>query len=118
MVQEQSILAVDSERRVTVGVTRAEFEYEIPCADAERILDNLCSGPGVEKTRYRIDHAGHVWEIDVFEGDNDGLIVAEIELQSEKDVFTKPEWAADEVSHDPRYYNTALAEQPYRSWNQ
>lgn len=100
----------------TVGVTRAEFDYEIPRADADLILDSLCSGAIVEKTRYLVEHGGHVWEIDVFDGENDGLIVAEVELSSEDEAFSKPVWAGQEVSHDHRYYNSVLSERPYRSW--
>lgn len=100
----------------TVGVTRAEFDYEIPRADANRILDDLCPGVIIEKTRYRLEHGDHVWEVDVFDGENAGLIVAEIELASESEDFSKPEWAGEEVSHDPRYYNSVLSERPYRSW--
>ncbi|HEX9584179.1 MAG TPA: CYTH domain-containing protein [Gammaproteobacteria bacterium] len=104
-------------KSMTAGVTRAEFEYEIPRADADRILDHLCSGVIIEKTRYRLEHGDHVWVIDVFDGENAGLIVAEIELSSESEVFSKPDWAGEEVSHDPRYYNAVLSERPYRTWD-
>lgn len=103
-------------KSATVGLTRAEYSYEIAYADAKRMLDELCPGPVIEKTRYEIQHAGHIWEVDVFDGDNDGLVVAEIELGSEQEAFSKPEWVAEEVSQDPRYFNAALARCPYRSW--
>lgn len=103
-------------KSATVGVSRAEFDYEIPAADAEQIIDSLCVRPLIEKTRYFVDHAGHCWEVDVFEGENDGLVVAEIELRSEDEPFELPPWAVEEVSHDSRYYNAALVERPYGSW--
>ncbi len=103
-------------KSATVGVTRAEFDYEIPASDAEQILDTLCQRPLIEKTRYFVDHAGHLWEIDVFEGDNAGLVVAEIELRREDETFELPPWAGEEVSHDRRYYNAALVNRPYSSW--
>ena len=100
----------------TVGVSRAEYEYAIPLADAEEMLDTLCTGPLVEKTRYHVEHAGHLWEVDVFEGDNAGLVVAEIELESAGESFEIPPWAGADVSHDARYYNAALARAPYNTW--
>ena len=112
---EQAWLNIKSK---TIGVTRAEFDYEIPRADADSILDTLCSGTIVEKTRFLVEHGSHVWEIDVFDGENDGLIVAEVELSSEDEAFSKPDWAGQEVSDDPRYYNSVLSERPYRTWAQ
>lgn len=100
----------------TVGISRAEFDYEIPALDAERLMDTLCARPLIEKTRYFVDHGGHRWEIDVFEGDNAGLIVAEIELASEDEPFELPPWAGEEVSQDSRYYNAALVNLPYSRW--
>lgn len=100
----------------TLGVSRMEFEYPVPVADAEQILEALCNRPLIEKTRHLIDYAGHRWEIDVFEGDNHGLVVAEIELDSENERFEKPPWAGEEVSMDPRYYNASLAIRPFRMW--
>ena len=99
----------------TKGITRNEFEYAIPAQEAEELLI-ICSGPLIEKTRYRIPHENHTWEIDVFEGDNDGLIIAEIELTSEDDYFAKPQWLGEEVSGDSRYYNSNLATHPYVNW--
>jgi len=99
----------------TNGITRNEFEYAIPAQEAKELL-MLCSGPLIEKIRYRIPQENHTWEIDVFEGDNDGLIIAEIELTSEDDYFVKPQWLGEEVSGDSRYYNSNLATHPYVKW--
>lgn len=100
----------------TLGVVRAEYEYEIPVSEANEMLENLCEKPLIEKVRYTVPHAGHVWEVDVFEGENEGLVVAEIELTDECEAFEKPEWVADEVSDDPRYYNVCLIDHPYSKW--
>jgi len=99
-----------------VGARRAEFEYEIPLAEAERMLDTLCKRPLIEKVRYAVRKGSHTWEIDIFEGDNAGLIVAEIELGSEFETFEKPEWLGQEVTDDPRYFNSNLVANPYRTW--
>ncbi|MCK9530679.1 MAG: CYTH domain-containing protein [Gammaproteobacteria bacterium] len=103
-------------KSATLGVRRSEFEYAIPLDDANEMLDQLCTGGLVEKTRYRVPVDGHVWEVDVFEGVNAGLVVAEIELNHEDEVFERPTWAGAEVSDDPRYYNVYLAEHPYTNW--
>ena len=100
----------------TKGISRAEFEYEIPFGDATRLLATLCAQPCIEKTRYRVFHEGFTWEIDEFLGANKGLIVAEIELESEDEFFTKPEWLGAEVSGDPRYTNAMLCRFPYSAW--
>jgi CYTH domain-containing protein len=99
-----------------VGARRAEFEYEIPLADAQQMLDTLCKRPLIEKVRYTLSAGAHTWEIDVFGGDNAGLVVAEIELGSEDEAFDKPGWVGDEVTADPRYFNSNLVDNPYRSW--
>ena len=99
----------------TEGVTRAEFEYDVPVEDAEKILA-LAGGPLIEKTRYRVPFGAHTWEIDVFAGANEGLVVAEIELAREDEIFEHPPWLGAEVSDDPRYYNSNLAEHPFRTW--
>ncbi len=99
------------------GAVRTEFEYEIPFQDADRMLDELALKPLIEKTRHVVQHAGHTWEIDEFEGDNLGLIVAEIELTSESEVFDKPDWIGKEVTGDTRYYNSSLVKHPYCRWN-
>lgn len=100
----------------TVGVTRMEFEYEIPHADCVTMLENLAEKPIIEKKRYKIAQGEFVWEIDEFLGVNEGLIVAEIELPSEDTVFEKPEWIGDEVSGDPRYFNSNLVKTPFTTW--
>lgn len=100
----------------TTNITRTEFEYEIPVADAESMLA-MC-GNLVEKTRYFIMHAGWQWELDVFVGENAGLVLAEIELESESQTIEIPEWAGQEVSGDVRYYNAYLARHPFNQWNQ
>lgn len=100
----------------SVGARRDEFEYEIPRADAEKMLDTLCARPLIEKVRYSLRHGRHVWEIDVFEGENSGLVVAEIELSSEDEDFDKPGWLGEEVTHDPRYFNSNLVARPFCEW--
>lgn len=97
--------------------SRTEFEYAIPMADAEEMLARLCTAGRIEKTRYRVISGGRAWEIDVFEGDNAGLIVAEVELESEDQAVELPEWIGDEVTQDPRYLNTHLAVHPFCTWN-
>lgn len=98
------------------GISRAEYEYEIPAADANDMLDNLVKTGVIEKWRYVCVIDGKKWEVDEFLGDNAGLVVAEIELQSEDEPFTKPAWAGDEVSGDERYYNSSLSQNPYKNW--
>jgi len=104
-------------KSATLGVSRTEFEYAIPVDDAQLMIDELCVKPVIEKTRYIVKHMQHTWEIDVFSGDNEGLIVAEIELSSPDEAFEKPSWLGEEVSHDKRYYNVCLIENPYKTWN-
>lgn len=100
----------------TEGVSRLEFEYEIPAQSAHAMLNDLCIKPVIEKTRHKVWHEGNLWEIDVFHGVNDGLVVAEIELKSEDQVFTKPSWLGEEVSSDTRYFNASLMGHPYCEW--
>ena len=100
---------------MAVGATRLEFEYDIPCEDAKELL-NLCEMPLIEKDRYRVEEGGVVWEIDEFLFDNSGLIIAEVELESEDQPFTKPEWVGEEVTGDPRYFNSNLIKKPYTKW--
>jgi CYTH domain-containing protein len=109
---EQAFLTIKGR---THQATRLEFEYPIPLEEAQALLA-LCDGPLIDKTRYRLLHAGMTWEVDDFHGDNAGLIVAEIELASEDQPFESPSWLAEEVTHDARYFNSALAVQPYRTW--
>ncbi len=112
-VGEKGFLTI---KGVTTGVTRAEFEYEVPAADANAMLDGLCEKPLVEKTRYKIPLDGYTWEVDEFHGDNDGLVVAEVELKSADEKPPKPEWVAEEVSSDPRYFNSNLVKKPFKTW--
>ena len=100
----------------TVGISRSEYEYEIPLTDAEEMLAHLTDGAVIDKVRYEVRCGGHLWELDVFRGDNAGLVVAEGELQSEEEPFEMPEGVGDEVSGDTRYYNASLVRNPYRNW--
>jgi len=100
----------------TAGITRLEFEYQIPVEEADQILDELCIKPLIEKIRYVITAGGFKWEIDEFLGENSGLIVAEIELEDENQTFPKPDWLGREVSSDFRYQNSSLVKNPYCKW--
>jgi adenylate cyclase len=100
----------------TTGAVRHEFEYAVPVAEARQMLALFAGKPLIEKTRYTIEHRGFYWEIDEFHGENQGLLVAEIELEHEDQAFEKPAWIAEEVTGDPRYYNANLARVPYRAW--
>ncbi len=100
----------------TLGIERYEYEYPIPLRDAEELLERCCLTPVVCKTRYRVPHGAHVWEIDVFEGDNAGLVVAEIELGRPDEPFERPQWLGEEVSDDARYYNVSLVAHPFKDW--
>ena len=99
----------------TEGITRSEYEYEIPMQDAGELLER-CEKPIIEKTRYLVPAGPHTWEVDVFAGANDGLVVAEIELSREDEPFDRPAWLGREVSDDTRYYNSNLAAHPYCDW--
>ena len=99
----------------TSGITRREYEYAIPVSDAAELLDNFAEAE-IAKTRFCLEIAGNVWEVDVFEGDNEGLIMAEIELDTEDDTFDTPPWIGAEVSDDDRYYNSNLSIHPFKSW--
>ncbi len=112
-VGEKAVLTV---KGPTVGVTRMEFEYQIPYDDCVAMLENLAEQPIIEKKRYKIPMGEFVWEIDEFFGVNEGLIVAEVELKSEDQAFEKPEWIGKEVSGDPRYFNSNLVAHPYSTW--
>jgi adenylate cyclase len=103
-------------KSVTIGAERQEFEYEIPIQEAHEILNTLSRKPLIEKTRYFVETGNHIWEVDVFEGENSGLVVAEIELEDPEERFEKPVWVGEEVTDDPRYYNTNLTANPYRCW--
>jgi adenylate cyclase len=98
-----------------LAISRQEYEYPIPVEDAEKILSELCVG-GLDKIRHHVKYHGNTWEVDEFMGENAGLIVAEIELESEESHFERPDWLAEEVSHDARYYNVNLISHPYSEW--
>jgi len=103
-------------KAAVIGAERMEYEYPIALADARAMLAALCIGRPVEKTRHRVAHGDHVWEIDVFAGANAGLVVAEIELAAVDEAFARPAWLGREVTHEQSYYNHALAMHPYRDW--
>jgi len=111
---EQAFLTV---KGPSIGATRAEFEYAISVSDAEQ-MRLLCDGPVVQKTRHMVVHGGFTWEVDAFLGENAGLVVAEIELESEEQQFAVPSWAGREVTDDPRYFNSNLASHPYSMWRE
>lgn len=98
------------------GISRSEYEYEIPLPDAEEIIANLVTGSVIDKTRYKVRCGDHLWDLDLFHGDNAGLVIAEIELESETESFHMPDWVGQEVSRDARYYNANLIKHPYRDW--
>ena len=100
----------------TRGLSRAEYEYPIPVADAMEMLECLCLKPLIEKYRYCIEHAGLVWEVDEFLAENQGLVLAEVELREEGQSIVPPPWVGKEVSQDPRYYNANLVRHPYSKW--
>ncbi|TGM62982.1 CYTH domain-containing protein [Leptospira meyeri] len=101
----------------TVGISRDEFEYEIPVADAEKMINNICEKPIIKKLRYLIQFQDSLWEVDEFLEENEGLTVAEIELIAENQAFSKPEWIGKEVSDDPRYFNSSLIKMPFKQWD-
>ena len=101
---------------IAVGATRSEYEYEIPLAECNAMLDTLAEKPLIDKKRYKVPFDGLTWEIDEFFGDNAGLIVAEVELDSEDQAFNNPEWVGEEVTGDPRYFNSSLIKHPYTRW--
>lgn len=103
-------------KTATLSISRHEFEYEIPLADAQALLKTSCAGPPVEKTRHTVEYGGKTWEVDVFAGANAGLVVAEIELDAEDESFALPPWAGREVSGDPKYLNTCLCQRPFSTW--
>jgi adenylate cyclase len=98
------------------GISRAEYEYPIPVEDARAMLRDLAVLPVVDKIRYRVRSGEHLWDLDLFHGENEGLVMAEVELGSEDEVFELPEWAGAEVTGDARYYNVNLARHPYKHW--
>lgn len=101
---------------ISVGATRKEFEYSIPLEDAQNMLDDLCERPLIEKIRYKINFKNLIWEVDEFLGENQGLVIAEVELESEDQKFNLPEWIGDEVTGDPKYFNSNLINKPFSKW--
>ncbi len=104
-------------KSMEIGISRDEYEYDIPRADAEKMLKTLVVGPVIEKIRYWVEYEGFTWEVDEFLGDNAGLVVAEVELPDEQTQPPLPPWVGPEVTHELRYYNVALAQRPYKDWN-
>ena len=113
IIGKQAFLTLKGE---TDGIKRSEFEYDIPLEDAEAMLATLSDGSVIEKTRHIVPFGNHIWEVDVFEGENDGLVIAEIELSHEAETFDKPDWIGEEVSTDIRYFNANLIKHPYSNW--
>jgi adenylate cyclase len=114
---------VGDEARLTIkgeaeGISRREYEYPIPPAEAREMMEGLCERPFIDKTRHLVVHAGRTWEVDVFHGDNEGLVVAEIELEDAGARVELPPWATEEVSEDRRYSNSSLAKRPWRTWKE
>ena len=101
---------------ITTGATRLEYEYEVPLKDAEAMLNELCEKPLIEKNRYKIKYEGLIWEVDEFFGENQGLIFAEVELETEDQQIEKPKWIGEEVTGDPKYFNSNLIQNPYEIW--
>lgn len=99
------------------NMTRSEFEYEIPVNDASEMLEILCDRPLIEKIRYKVLYNQLIWEVDQFLGENEGLILAEVELKSENQDIELPDWISLEVTHDQRYFNSYLAKHPYNQWH-
>ncbi|HYL58969.1 MAG TPA: CYTH domain-containing protein [Candidatus Acidoferrales bacterium] len=133
LVIRQGYLSTDNERTVRVrtsgdlgyitikgitkGISRKEYEYKIPLAEANELLDRMCLRPLIEKTRFRIPFGGHTFEVDEFTGDNRGLTVAEVELNAPGEKVDLPDWIDREVSDDPRYFNSNLSQHPYTTWD-
>lgn len=101
----------------TEGISRSEYEYALPLQDAEELLDRVCLQPVIRKRRYREEFGGLTWEIDVFEGANAGLMIAEVELPAADAVVIRPDWLGKEVSDNPRYFNSNLVKHPYTTWD-
>ena len=113
IIGEKAYLTIKSK---TEGISRHEFEYPVPLEDGKIMLDTLCNRPLIEKIRYQLYHDNLMWEIDEFQGENQGLIIAEVELQDENQIINLPDWVGKEVSHDPKYYNVNLTKYPYQTW--
>ena len=113
VVDDKAFLTI---KGINKGSVRDEYEYPIPKAEAEEIILNLCEKPSIEKYRYLVTYAGYLWEIDEFLGENNGLVVAEIELKAEDEKFELPKWVGEEVTDDPKYFNSNLIRNPYSTW--
>ncbi len=113
IIDEKGFLTV---KGITRGAARVEYEYEIPVAEAQVMLDELCEKPLIEKKRHKIKYKGLTWEVDEFFGENRGLIVAEVELESENQKINKPAWIGQEVTGDARYFNANLIHHPFQKW--
>ena len=113
IIEDKAFITI---KGISTGASRSEFEYEIPKVDAEIIMNELCEKPIIEKYRYRINSGNLVWEVDEFIGLNEGLIIAEIELEQENQKFDIPDWISKEVTDDPRYYNSNLIRNPFTIW--
>ena len=113
--KDQGLLTVKG-KSTDDGLVRFEWETEISVQDAKSLLQ-LCEKGIIDKTRYQITYGTHVFEVDVFHGENDGLILAEIELRSVNDIFEKPNWLGKEVTGDIKYYNSNLSKNPYKNWS-
>lgn len=101
----------------SVGISRSEFEFELPIEATQLFLETLCDQPQIQKYRHKIPYAGAIWEVDEFLAENQGLILAEVELTDENQTVTLPDWIGEEVSQDPRYYNSSLVKNPFTQWN-
>lgn len=112
-IEDKGFLTI---KGITKGVSRSEFEYEISAEDAGIMLDGICEKPLIEKKRYKVPVGGLVFEVDEFFGENAGLVVAEVELQDENQKIDLPAWVGDEVSGDPRYFNSNLIKHPFTRW--
>ena len=114
IIEKKAFLTIKSKN---IGISRDEFEYEIPINDASFMLETMCQKPTIEKTRYFVKNINNLWEIDIFDGENKGLVVAEIELNNETQEIPMPEWISTEVTGDFKYYNSSLIQYPFIKWN-
>ena len=113
-IEDKGFLTI---KGIATGASRPEYEYEIPYGEALEMLEKLCERPLIEKIRCRIKYHDRIWEVDEFQGENLGLIVAEVELESENQLFEKPGWVGREVTGESRYFNSNLIRHPYRRWS-
>ncbi len=113
VIGEQGYLTIKGK---SIGATRLEFEYEIPVIDAQEMLTKLCGNSVLEKYRYKIPFDGMIWEVDEFLGKNKGLIVAEVEMENEEQIFKLPSWIGEEVTHKTEYFNSRLTQKPFSEW--